>query len=153
MADEQRRKALWAVVLLCAAKKKWKRERTLWSKQMYLNREIRGSYYQTCMELYQGNNETHYDFFAYTRMPRWTFDDILAKITPIISKKDTIMRDAIPPAARLEATLRFLITGIPYTQLQYYCRISNQSLSKIIPQVCEAIVTVLKDDYLKVGLI
>ena len=103
---------------------------------MYLNIVEKGSFYQTCRELYDGNDETHYDFFAYTRMPRWMFDDILARITPHITKQDTMMRDAIPPAVRLEATLRFLITGMPYTQLQYYTRISNQSLSKIIPQVC-----------------
>ena len=60
------------------------------------------------------------------------------------------MRDAIPPAVRLEATLRFLITGMPYVQLQYHTRISNQRLSKIIPEVCDAIYAVLKDDYLKV---
>ena len=150
MEDEGQRKALWAVVLLCAAKKKWKRERTLWSKQIYLNRKQKGSFYQTFMELYQGNDDDMYDFFTYTRMPPWMFDDILKKITPIIVKQESFMREAIPPAARLEATLRFLITGIPYTQLQFYTRISNQSLSKIIPEVCEAIYTVLKEDYLKV---
>ena len=150
MEDEERRRALWASVLLLAAKKKIKNQKTLWVKQLYLNRELKGSFYQTLRELQENHDGSNYDFFTYMRMPPWIFDEILQKISPLLMKQNTVMRDAIPPAVRLEATLRFLITGMPYTQLQFYSRISNQSLSKIIPEVCDAIYSVLKDDYLKV---
>lgn len=38
------------------------------------------------------------------------FEHLLEKITPIIKKKDTVMRNSIPPGERLVLTLRFLAT-------------------------------------------
>ena len=96
-------------------------------------------------------NETN--FQNYTRLPVNLFDSLLRKITQIIEKEDTILRDSISPGARLEATLLFLNSGCSYTSLQYSTRISKSALSSIIIETCEAIYTVLKDDYLKVGKI
>jgi hypothetical protein len=36
---------------------------------------------------------------------------ILEMVTPIIKRRDTLMRDSISPAERLALTLRFLATG------------------------------------------
>ena len=66
-------------------------------------------------------------------------------------KKNTNMRDSITAEVRLEATLQFLATGSTYSALQYSSRISKQSLSNIIPEICWAIYDVLKDDYLQVS--
>ena len=151
MEEERRRQQLWNIVLLLCVKKKWKRAKTIWSKEMFQRRSQKGSYYNTFLELYSSPPDEAFDFFAYTRMPKWVFDELLEAISPLISKNDTRLRDAIPAAARLEATLRFLITGMNYSQLQFVTRISNQALSKIIPEVCEAIYLKLKDKYLKVG--
>jgi len=60
------------------------------------------------------------------------------------------MRDAISPHERLTATLRFLATGRTYECLKYSTIISPQSLSTIIPETCEAIYTVLHEEYLNV---
>ena len=59
------------------------------------------------------------------------------------------MRQPIPPGERLAVTLRFLATGEKFSSLQYQFRISVPSLSVIIPEVCQAIFQVLKDDYFK----
>ena len=85
-------------------------------------------------------------------MPVPAFYELLAKIEPYICKQNTSFRDSIPPGARVEATLRFLADGVSYTSLQYSTRISKQSLGQIIPETCEAIYNVLKEDYLKVRL-
>lgn len=63
------------------------------------------------------------------------------------------MRQSIKPAARAEATLRYLATGCCYTSLQYSTRISKQSLSSIIPETCDAIYEALKDDCMKVSYV
>lgn len=39
------------------------------------------------------------------------FEFLLEKVTPLIAKKNTVMRDAIPAAERLALTLRYLATG------------------------------------------
>lgn len=57
------------------------------------------------------------------------------------------MREAIPPEERLAVTLRFLATGESFSSLQYQFRISQSTLSIIIPEVCEAIYKVLKEDH------
>ncbi|GBN77487.1 hypothetical protein AVEN_190847-1 [Araneus ventricosus] len=74
---------------------------------------------------------------------------LLDLITPLIKKKDTFMRQSITPNQRLAATLRFLATGMNYTELERPTLISSQRLGVIIPETCRAILTCLKD-YMKV---
>ena len=40
-----------------------------------------------------------------------TFETLLNMVAPLIFRKDTNMREAIPPGERLVLTLRFLATG------------------------------------------
>ena len=48
------------------------------------------------------------------------FQELLHLVTPLIKRKDTCMREAIPPAERLSLTLRFLATGRVYIPFQFY---------------------------------
>nr|CAI5858980.1 unnamed protein product [Callosobruchus analis] len=50
---------------------------------------------------------------------------------------------------RLAITLRFLATGDSYKSLMYLFQVSYLTISLIVPEVCEAISSVLKD-YIKV---
>nr|XP_021202050.1 uncharacterized protein LOC110384797 [Bombyx mori] len=72
------------------------------------------------------------------------FELLLQKVDPLISKKDTKWRQAVPSKHRLAMTLRFLATGDSYKSMQYLFKISNQVIGTIVPEVCEAIIQVLK---------
>lgn len=77
------------------------------------------------------------------------FQELLNKVSPLIRKKDTWMRCSIPPKICLSVTLRFLATGESYASLEFQYRISRSTLSSLIPNVCDAIYKVLKEEYLK----
>lgn len=67
-----------------------------------------------------------------------------------IKKCDTKYREAITVNERVLITLRFLATGDAYSSLQYLFRVSKQSISTIVPEVCDAIIEALSD-YVKVN--
>lgn len=61
------------------------------------------------------------------------------------------MRKAIPDCERLAVTLRFLASGDTFKSLSVVFRIAPNTISLIIPEVCDAIYKTLKDEYLKVN--
>ncbi|CAF4793591.1 unnamed protein product [Pieris macdunnoughi] len=65
-------------------------------------------------------------------------------IGPVIKKTDTKFRNAISVKERLSITLRFLASGDSFTSLQYTFRVSKQAISLIVPETCQAILNVLK---------
>lgn len=83
-------------------------------------------------------------FENFSRMSDNDFEYLLNRISGRISRKDTNFRKAIPAKERLAVTLRYLATGDSYSSLSYLFRISKQLISRIIPEVCEAIIDVLK---------
>ncbi len=89
-------------------------------------------------------------FKNFFRMSTTEFENILQMIAPKISRMDTKFRKAIPVHERLACALRFFATGDSYHSLQYNFKISKQLISKIIPEVCDAIVDALRD-YIKVS--
>lgn len=96
--------------------------------------------------------EKEYGLFEnFCRMKTTDFELLLNKIAPTISKKDTSFREAVPAAERLLLTLRFLASGDSYTSLMYTFKISKQLISKVVPEVCAALVEVLSD-YIKVNI-
>lgn len=89
-------------------------------------------------------------FTNFTRMNKTDFEILLQKIEPIISKQDTKFRNATSASLRLAVTLRYLATGNSYTSLSYTFKISRQLISKIVPEVCRALIQSLKD-YVRVS--
>ncbi|KAJ8879283.1 hypothetical protein PR048_019890 [Dryococelus australis] len=83
------------------------------------------------------------DFQNFARMTKSDFEELLHLVVPKITKGNTNYRLAIPPSIRLAVGLRFIATGDSYTSLMYLFKISKQSVSVIVPEVCEALIEAL----------
>lgn len=84
------------------------------------------------------------------RMDDGNFNELLNLVAPIIAKEDTVMRKSIPAAERLALTLRFLATGDSFRSLAFLFRVPHNTISTIVPEVCNALYTELKGIYMKV---
>lgn len=116
-----------------------KRKHKQWCKQWLQKRNL-SSHINLLREL----GEEPLDFLNYLRMTETVYQKLLLLVSPLIVKKDTVMRTAISPHERLAATLRFLATGRSYECLKFSTRISPQALGKIIPETCKALYIVLR---------
>lgn len=125
--------------------KRKKNKRTLWCKD-WLRKRNEYSHLNLLNEFKLFPKDWH----NYLRMDEDTYLKLLSLVTPLIQKKNTVMRKSISPHERLTATLRFLATGRSYEDLKFSTIISPQALGYIIPETCEAIYKVLHKDYLKV---
>ncbi|CAH1982820.1 unnamed protein product [Acanthoscelides obtectus] len=86
------------------------------------------------------------EFENFTRMSLADFEYLLNIVSPMISKKDTSMRQAITPKIRLAITLRYLATGDSFKSLHYLFKVSSEIISRIVPEVCAALNEALKDE-------
>lgn len=84
-------------------------------------------------------------FRNFFRMSSSEFENLLNLIGPKISKRDTNWRKAIPINERFAITLRFFASGDSYNSLMYTFKIFKQVISKIIPEVCDALIEALQD--------
>ncbi|KYN11790.1 Leukotriene A-4 hydrolase [Trachymyrmex cornetzi] len=64
-----------------------------------------------------------------------TFEFLLEKVTPLIKKQNTHLRESIPPDERLSVTLRHLATGESQESLALTFRLGRSTISKIIKEV------------------
>lgn len=133
-----------AAYLILRAQKQKRRKRTIWCRQLFVNSDDNQN------DLF---NKLMADdgalFRNFTRMDKHDFDYLLNKVAPLIYKADTNFRSSIPAKVKLYCTLRFLATGDSYRSLMYLFRISDSTISLFIPEVCRAIILVLKE-YIKV---
>ncbi|CAH1957432.1 unnamed protein product [Acanthoscelides obtectus] len=113
-----------------------------WMTTIHRNRTITG------MErlLSELTAESGIEFPGFLRMSTSDFEILLQKLAPLITKKDTKFRKAIPAKVRLAITLRYLATGDDFRSLHYLFKISHQLISKIVHEVCASILIVLKDE-------
>ncbi|KAM4011680.1 putative nuclease HARBI1 [Anomaloglossus baeobatrachus] len=119
-----------------------KRKRRMWTRE-WLQRRSEFSHMQLIRELQE---KDPHDFRNYLRMSEESFKMLLERVTPLIQRKDTKMRAAVPPDERLAVTLRFLATGRSLQDLHFSAAVSRSLLSVIIPETCNAIVRSLRSD-------
>ena len=119
VAEKCKAAACLVVILLYRRKRRKQRtERKIWVREWIQKREESGVVANLLQELRLGD-ETFYRNFL--RMSVTDFDYVLNKVSPLITKQDTLMRRAITPTERLIVTLRYLATGecVQATSLQY----------------------------------
>ena len=78
-----------------------------------------------------------------------TFQHLLTLVGPIITKKDSHLREAIGAAERLSLTIHYLAYGDSHQSLSFAYRISRSSVSSIIHETWAAIWEALKEVYLR----
>lgn len=141
------RRVLAISILLYLSKKKKRNRKRMWVRD-WIQRRATNDVTETLIR--EVRMEDAVAFRGLFRMNGDQFDYLLEKVTPLILKQDTNMRKSIPARTRLMITLRYLVTGDSYRSLMYFFRVPHNTISKIVPETCRAIYTVLRDDYLKV---
>ena len=96
------RQSLLTVLLL--RRQRERQRRSLWVRPVLLRREQCGEFHTLVQELRHNDPEGHRRYF---RTSVEEFDGVLRKIEPLITKQTTHLRDPIPAAERLAATLRY----------------------------------------------
>lgn len=133
--------ACYIIMAYNLKKTKKRKKRRWWMTWVYRSRQqYRGSDLMNDLRKnYMGQ------FQNFCRMSAEDFEFLLNKIGSKISKQDTVFRPSIPIEERFAITLRFLATGDSYTSLMYLFKVSKQLISRIVPEVCIAIIEALQE--------
>ncbi|XP_037821853.1 uncharacterized protein LOC119610629, partial [Lucilia sericata] len=135
-----------SVILLEGKKEKQER---VWVREWVRRRKEEGCCAKLLKEL---RLETPTLYHNFLRMKAKDFDYLLNLVKPLITKQTTRFREPISATERLAVTLRYLATGESFRSLQFVFRIPFNTISVIVPGVCNAIYNVLQPEYLKVPL-
>ncbi|CAH1248880.1 HARBI1 [Branchiostoma lanceolatum] len=73
------------------------------------------------------------------------YDELLARVGRRLSKEDTFMRYPLEPGLKLALTLHHIISGNMYASMKFAWRVPHNTISVIVPQVCEAIIAEYMD--------
>lgn len=102
------------------------------------------------MLLYKEIQDSDLEKFSNTfRMTPEMLQDLLHVLGPRIAKQDTMFRKSIGPEKRLMVTIRYLTSGANFHVLEDIFRIHHSTISKIVPEVCNAIWDCLAAKYVK----
>ncbi|XP_026831387.1 uncharacterized protein LOC113563656 [Ooceraea biroi] len=82
--------------------------RKIWIKPWVARRKEKGCHHNLFLELQLKDPNK---FRRCLRMNTNIFENLVTKITPLIRRRDTHLRQSISPAERLSVTLRHLATG------------------------------------------
>ena len=105
-----------------------KRKRTTWGRRWIRNRDESGAYKGVIQEVKKDDPTS---FKTFMRMDEESFNFLLEKVSPLIKRQDTNMRQAISPGELLSLTLRFLATG----RQHFKCMVKyNNKIATIIPK-------------------
>lgn len=132
---QQRAKRRRAALL--AQPKKIRRKRSIWVRKWLLRRPYLGQYARLMNEL---KKEDTKGLFNFLRMDYELYSEILRRIEGRIKAKKVNWREPLSPGIKLAITLRYLASGDSYHSLMYGFRVAHNTISKVIRQVCEALV-------------
>ena len=150
MGDLEHLLLLLAAALLLEEPEPRRRPRTPrrdWVKPWrLLRRPFFGQYENLLYELHRDDSKGYQNFL---HMSPELFNELVERVGPLITKKDTFYRKALDPGLKIACTLRYMATGNEYSSLQYAFRVARNTISKFVPEVAEAIVTVYLDEVMK----
>ena len=118
------------------------RPQRLWVRKRIRRRETRGA---SALLLKELSVEDPQEYRLCLRLTPERFETLLNLIAPVIQRTGTKLRDALPARVKVEVTLNFLAAGNSYRTLQHLFRVPKPSVTKFVPEVCEAIFEALKD--------
>ena len=117
----------------------------MWVRGWIGRRVELGLYDRLMVEL---RREDPSSFHNFMRMPPAMFDELLHRLTPRLSRPATFCRPSLEPGMKLAVTLRHLASGAKYRDMQYAWRLPHNTISKVVREVCAAIV----EEYLAADL-
>ncbi len=112
-------------------------ERTIWVREWLSRRPEFGIYEQLMEEL---RREDVAAFKNFMRVDPPMFQEIVDRLTPRLQKTDTWYRKALCPGLKVAITMRYLASGDSYHSLMYSFRVAHNTISKVVSEVCEAII-------------
>ncbi|XP_027339190.1 protein ALP1-like [Abrus precatorius] len=89
------------------------------------------------------------EFRRWFRMSKSTFDMICEELDPAVTKKNTMLRDAIPVRQRVAVCIWRLATGDPLRLVSKRFGLGISTCHKLVLEVCSAIRTVLMPKFLQ----
>ncbi|XP_074035160.1 uncharacterized protein [Leptinotarsa decemlineata] len=126
-----------AFVMMSSAyliKLKRKRRRRWWMVSLNKSRDR----YSATHMLQDLKREPSGKFENFCRMSAVDFEFLLNKIGPLITKRDTNKRKAIPVQETFCVALRFFAIGDSFKILSYLCKMSPQTVSTCVFEECNA---------------
>ena len=120
--------------------------RRFWVRRWIGRRRQFGLYARLLAEL---RNEDQASFKNFMRISPDMFDELLTRVGPRITKQNTNYREALDPGLKLALTLRHLASGTKYHSMSYGWRLPHNTISLLIPNVCQTIIDEYKDEVMK----
>ena len=89
----------------------------------------------------------HSSFYRYFHMSPATFDNLLCRVGPSITKQSTRLRKPISAGERLAVALRYLVTGDSMQTISFSFHLGHSTVCDIIGNTCEAIWETLSSEF------
>ncbi|XP_039296684.1 protein ANTAGONIST OF LIKE HETEROCHROMATIN PROTEIN 1-like isoform X2 [Nilaparvata lugens] len=118
----------------------------LLTTQLSLHRMKKLNWYNATDMLVDLKKEPSGRFHNFCQMDATDFESLLSRIAQTLIKKDTNMQKSIPAQERLAVALRFFASGDSCGSLSFLFKISKQTVSKCVDEVCKALIEELKDE-------
>ncbi len=113
------------------------RQRRWWCKPWLLRRPAFDQFEHLMVDLVV---EDPTPFQNFVKCESAMFQEMVERLTPIISKQDTNYRKTLDPGLKVAITLHYMATGDRSKRLQYVFRVAYNTIYLLIAEVCAAIV-------------
>ena len=113
------------------------KKRRVWVRSYLKQRASHGHYDNLMRELSLNDKDLYKNF---TRLDEDLYNQIVDRLRPRLEKQTTFWREPLEVGLRLAITLRFLATGDTYRSLSYAFRVAPNTISKVVPETCRAII-------------